>query len=246
MPSLQALRRELRPFYGHCTDAVISMTGLEPNKIVRNALWEGHLGEVHAAQLFVKQRSARGLPPMAFTPYSQYLRWEKAPSREPRWFRKPVPKPPTKTPKAVSIDKYFYEAPLKDSEGYWEAILANQVIANVVFHIKKIGQRKVMVVRELQQHTNDRSPRSARKVEGWKHLAMRELEKMALEQNCKLILFSSGKPHAIGNVSAKPIHEEILHVYGRLPMQHGYKLKQLKTNLLGQNEERLWWVKRVK
>lgn len=244
MPSIQEMRRELKPVYRHYTDAVISMIGLQPYEAVLAAAKRGDLLEAHSAQVAVfdnnYRRFAREQHEHDLNFFTKLIRWKSAHGLAPTWFKKPLPTAKGKVSVFLKFEKSGQVDAVHPTLGKigWLQIVEAQV-----------GKVKTLVVGHLQQTTTYLNTKEARQVEGWKNIAMQELEKYARERRCQLVLFSTGERHSEENDLSRrtPIHNEILETYGRLPMQHGYKLAKVKLqskHLIG-TLHRLWWVKRV-
>ncbi len=271
MATLTALRRELKPVYAHYTDAVISMIGLEPHEKTLRAVKEGDLAEAHAIQVSLNKshmtQDEAGWRDMFATiddfmgtkkpakkieasdtldrEFSMQL-WKKHADVRPvpSWFAKPLKPISRKCPEI-------------------EAGIQNQRVPdNYIFHFTHNGEvigtawayvdnvRKVLVVSHLQQHTKGLPPAVTRKLEGWKNKAVEEIERITRENGLRTVFFSTAVHHSSKNVAPQPIHEELVETYGRLPMQHGYRLRQTREVNIRSFEgtkrtENLWWVKRV-
>lgn len=224
MYSLTSLRKQLRPVYGHYADAVISMIGCAPTQEVLDVVKKGDLQRAHLLQIMHNG---------SLEERSQHPRWNET-SSVPKWIKRPVPRVRNKPELVVKARAEFpiYYDFFFESKKIWEAVIA----------VSKAGRGNVLKVAHLQQFTRHLSSNEARKVEGWKNSAMEEIEKIARQNNCRLIQYSAGWRHSVQSISPTPIHEELLETYGRLPIQHGYKLREIAPR----HVERLWWVKRVR
>ncbi len=239
MPSLQNLRRELKPVYGHYADAVISMIGLRASVAVFDSAKAKKLGAAHLGQVteFFDRRPKLTRKLINVDPF-----------HSPSWLAKPLPSLPANMPELGM--EVTLGAPDRDVLTGVSFTVENQIVGEVEFEPRKINRQRVLLVYHLQQQTTGMKPREARKAEGWKNAAMVKLEKIAQQHKCSLILYRSGEPLARHNISQKPIHAEVLETYGRLPMQHGYALRhvfksELPEHPLSGKLEPLWWIRHV-
>ncbi|MFH0713758.1 MAG: hypothetical protein V1722_04630 [Candidatus Micrarchaeota archaeon] len=240
MPSIQEMRRELKPVYGRYTDAVISMIGLRPHEAVLAAAKRGDLLEAHSVQVALCQQRDftkwKGQPDF----FSKLMNWQER-EQKPGWFSKPL--------KAPGLKRNGIQIRLKINRNNPSDIIHTTLgkIGEVDIRTGKIGRVRALLVPHLQQSTKELPSKEARKIEGWKNAVMIALEQEAKERDCDLIAFSAGTGHSRENISQKPIQGEILETYGRLPMQHGYKLAQIETepDPMLDYFQKLKWIKRV-
>jgi len=253
--SLTNLRKKLRPIYGEHTDSVISLIGLNHHPEVLNAARRRDLEEAGAITVSENRpKLASHLACYSGDPNRKFTNvlfgfghWKRPSLPVPEWFAKPVPTKIRRKPKNLEID-------IKDVQPQNCAIvfrLNDKHIGSVDAYVLEHQGKKVLFVSWLQTHSWDRkSNQEARAASGWKHVAMEEIEKLAKKYSAGLIFYPSGVGHFEQNAGDRSIHEEILDTYGRLPMRHGYRLKQFSRSeaitSLGGNTENLWWVKRVK
>lgn len=236
--NLSQLRSSLSPLYVHYTDAVISLIGLNPHEETLAAVRDKDLARASQRQV-------------AFRPYSHFpddsADFTSMGSEPlPKWLQRPASKIPAKRPTVLGgfDDQSGNVATLKFFCGEKEIGLA-------LVSVLTQGKTKALVVAHIQQHTREMRAKEARQFEGWKHGAMEELERIAKTEGCKKIIFSTGEFHAYQNISKKPIHPELLETYGRLPIQHGYKLRRVTPSVLFPSyhvhrvSEGLVWIKRV-
>ncbi len=239
MASLALLRRELRPAYGKYTDAVISLIGLEADAHVLEAAKARDLAEAHAAQNYLWTYPKRTARPDSSRYFLRLAHWPTDAPPTPAWLSK-IPPVKRKLPEITAEIKwgtvYF-----RDSKGINVGLASIEIVRD---------KEPKLVVKYLQQTTKALATAEARKLEGWKHKAMMEFERIARQRRCNEILFSTGEEHAKQNIGVKLIHGEILETYGRLPLQHSYRLRhvshKIRLRTKGGELGSLWWVKRVK
>ncbi len=256
MPTLHALRKELHPIYGHYADAAISLIGLKPHVNVRRSAKDGDLAGAHAVQIMNHRVDDPEREP--FTGWHDDKRAVPVPS----WFAKPVPPIPVNLPKLDSIMSFNQtgaETPTSGHIAFFgllpeQKLLAEQrlLAGRVDFRFEQIGMDKAMVIQVVEQLTKGIKPRLSRKLEGWKNAAMSHLEELARQNDCNSMLFNTAEDHSRSNNTEHPIHVELLETYGRLPMQHGFKLRVLQGSRVSSSKSHaprltgLWWVKSIK
>ncbi len=247
---LHELRRKLRPVYGHYADAVISLIGNEPVPSVLNSAKRGDLSEAHANQIAAHRVDDPEREP--FTGWYEHPAAVPVPS----WFSKPLKPIPPKLPKLeVRVDLRHLPGsePTESLVRFFGLLKDSKLLAgSASFRLHTIGGQQVMLVDFLEQHTKQVRTKLSRQLEGWKNAAMLHLEEIARKQGCSSVLFSTGKTHSESNNTAHPIHVELLETYGRLPMQHGYKLRIMQGSRASADlpfvpkTRELWWVKAIK
>ncbi len=272
MSELSEMRQKLRSFYGVHTDSVISMIGLNPHRRTMNAVEAKDLAEAHAAQVLT---AFEDVPDYLLDYASKGERWLTAlrhwPTDSPAlptWFSRTVESP--KAGPKVELKSKFIDIPDLEAQENPAMVavicklLRRKLIPSHEVEVTTQGRRigrimlgtqqrkrsRIMVVSYLQQQTKGLSSREARNLEGWKNSAMKEIEKLARENQCTRVFYSTGTHHATWNVFTRPVHSEVLETYGRLPMQHGYVLRRTFPVTGGffdipRKPETLWWVKKL-
>jgi hypothetical protein len=240
MHSLTSLRKQLRPVYGEHADSVISLIGLNPSPGVLNSAQAGRLGNAHFLQVKeffdshpTRNRKLKQVPPRSL----------------PSWFSRPVDAMPKKVPQ-LTASLHHFTKPRSGIPPCAVFYLNGRPVGEAGFEVHKEANRRVLMVHYLKQDTKHWAKKEARAAKGWKHFAMRELERIGRENNCGLILYKIGQPMASTNTSHKPIHFEMLDTYSRLPTQHGYKLvrvfKKPQEHMWYDELPTHWWAKRLR
>ncbi len=251
MPTLRELREQLKPVYRHHTDAVISMIGLDPHRRVLEAAKRGDLREAHAAQIILDRNLDEQVSdPNAPSAFSQAKNWQNE-AKLPGWLDKPI-LPIEGRPK---VNFQLEQINEKHEIHSLYAVADDRTVGRIKLVLRR--KSKKLVVVELQQSMRGATSWAGKRIKGWRNAAMDEIERFARENNCKSIYFGIGEDHARLSISKKPIHEEILRTYGRVPLQHGFALEETNSPLgrthrkhyiwrYGrQADNRLWWVKRL-
>ncbi|MDP3742348.1 MAG: hypothetical protein Q8R15_03470 [Candidatus Micrarchaeota archaeon] len=240
--ALHELRGIFKKPYGHYAPAVISLVGLSPTPEIKNAALRRNLAEVHALQIKPHRSDDPECEP--------FIGWDHA-EVIPTWFSKPLPSIPRKLPILLPVHLDAQDSDKLSSINYFgyvakkgEETARKILTGSASFHFTNVGKHKALVVHILEQATKGLKSREARQLEGWKNAAVQHLEQLAKQRGCKLILFNTAEEHSRANNADRPIHVELIETYGRLPMQHGFKLHPLRLG--GNKAETLWWVKPVK
>ncbi len=216
------MREVLRPIYGQHTDIAISMVGPKAKPEVWEAAKAGNLHKAHCEQANIK-----------------YDNSSKKYKQVPSWFAKPIGGIPRRKP---PVELMRFGTKINNVKIFSEGKKIG--VAGIL--IEEDADGKVLVVSHLQQETANMSTRAARRFEGWKNSAMKEIEKLASTAGCNRIYYSSGESHSILNCSSKPIHGEVLETYGRLPIQNGYALEVTRGRHVLPWTGYLCWVKELK
>ncbi|GEM_PF-7135127 len=254
---LGALRRSLRRVYGRHTDAVISLLGNRMHPAVLSAALRGDLLEAHALQKVRSSFVDSVLSKHASA--TEKLGWAGFVNR-PKWMSRPFRSRSSKKPELTfmvrpqwntSEELFAHGGDTSILPFFSATFLSNPRLAKM-----GIGVPNALYVWNLQRGTGGRrgsellemheelgrapDAKEVRQADGASHLTMDELEALAMRRKLRMICVSIGNTPAEANLSDRPIHVELLHDYGRLLQQHGYRLIEIPHLWPGLKWQLIW------